>query len=131
MAPMNVATDDPRVIVFTCDQRHAELLDDESGGVRVVKLPCVGMLPPSFVDFALSRRFADGVMLAGCAENDCFHRLGNEWTIRRMARERDPYLRQRVPVERVQMSWLPPGAERRSARALQAFRARLRGLPDE
>jgi coenzyme F420-reducing hydrogenase delta subunit len=131
MAPMNGDGDDPRVIVFACDQGSAELLDDEVHGVRVVKLPCVGMLPPSFVDFALSRRFADGVMLAGCAENDCFHRLGNEWTMRRMARERDPYLRQRVPEDRVDMAWLPPGAYRRRAKALHAFRARLRGLPDE
>jgi ferredoxin/coenzyme F420-reducing hydrogenase delta subunit len=131
MAPMDSAAGDPRVIVFACDQGRAELLDDEPGGVRVVKLPCVGMLPPSFVDFALSRRFADGVMLAGCAENDCFHRLGNEWTMRRMARERDPHLRQRVPGERLDMTWLPPGADHRSAKALQAFRARLRSLPDE
>jgi len=127
---MSVAADDPRVIVFACDHSGAELLDDESGGVRVIKLPCVGMLPPSFVDFALSRRFADGVMLAGCAENDCFHRLGNEWTIRRMARERDPHLRQRVAGERVEMTWLPPAAHRRCAKALQTFRVRLRSLPD-
>jgi coenzyme F420-reducing hydrogenase delta subunit len=130
MAPMDAATDDPRVIIFACDQGCAELLDDETGGVRVVKLPCVGMLPPSFVDFTLSRHFAAGVMLAGCAENDCFHRLGNEWMIRRMARERDPHLRQRVPLERVQTTWLPPGAHRRYAKALQAFRVRLRELPD-
>jgi len=131
MAPTNVVVDEPRVIVFACKQGNAELLDDENGGVRVVTLPCVGMLPPSFVDFALSRRFADGVMLAGCAENDCFHRLGNEWTLRRMARERDPYLRQRVPLERVDLAWLPPDAHRRRAKALQAFRARLGRLPDE
>jgi len=130
-APMDAAAGASRVIVFACEQGGTELLDDENGGVRVITLPCVGMLPPSFVDFALSRRFADGVMLAGCAENDCFHRLGNEWTMRRMARERDPYLRQRVPLERLDMTWLPPGAGRRRAQALQAFRARLRCLPDE
>jgi coenzyme F420-reducing hydrogenase delta subunit/ferredoxin len=131
IAPMNAITDDPRVIVFACDQGSAETLDNEAGGVRVIKLPCVGMLPPSFVDFALSRQFADGVMLAGCAENDCFQRLGNEWTMRRIARERDPYLRQRVPDERVDMAWLPPGAERRRANALREFRADLRRLPHE
>jgi coenzyme F420-reducing hydrogenase delta subunit len=97
----------------------------------VIKLPCVGMLPPSFVDYALSRQYADGVMLAGCAENDCFHRLGNEWTMRRMARERDPHLRQRVPDERVSMTWLPPGAQRRLGSALRDFRAHLQGLRHE
>jgi coenzyme F420-reducing hydrogenase delta subunit len=97
----------------------------------VIKLPCVGMLPPPFVDFALSRRFAGGVMLAGCPANDCFHRLGNEWTMQRMARQRDPHLRQRVPGERLDMVWLPPGAARRRANALAAFRASLRRLHHE
>ncbi len=125
MAPMEPATG-PRVIVFACDHSDAESL--EGDGVRVIGLPCVGMLPPAFVDFALSRRFADGVMLAGCAENDCYHRLGNEWTLRRMARERDPYLRERVALDRVAPAWLPPGAHRRRAVALRAFRDRLREL---
>ncbi|HSM32403.1 MAG TPA: hydrogenase iron-sulfur subunit [Woeseiaceae bacterium] len=131
MAPMKPAGEAPRMIVFACDRGSAELFADEAGGVRVIKLPCVGMLPPSFVDYALSRQYADGVMLAGCAENDCFHRLGNEWTMRRMARERDPHLRQRVPDERVGMTWLPPGAERRLESALKDFRAHLRGLRHE
>jgi len=128
MAPLTASDGEPRVVVFGCDHSNAEKLDGD--GVRVIKMPCIGMLPPSFVDFALSRRFADGVMLAGCAENDCYHRLGNEWTIRRMARQRDPYLRERVPMQRVDMPWLPPTAHRRRARALREFRNHLRELHD-
>jgi ferredoxin/coenzyme F420-reducing hydrogenase delta subunit len=112
----------PRVIVFVCDRSNVERLDDDAA---VIRLPCVGMLPPSFVDFALSRRFADGVMISGCAEGDCHHRLGNEWTIERMARRRDPYLRQRVDTRRLLLSWLPAGASRRRQRALEDFRIRL------
>jgi coenzyme F420-reducing hydrogenase delta subunit/ferredoxin len=130
MAPSAAAGGEPRVLVFGCDRSNAERLADNDDGVRVIKLPCIGMLPPAFVDFALSREFADGVMLAGCAENDCFHRLGNEWTIQRLARERDPYLRQRVPTERVSAAWLPPGDHRRRVRALGAFRRRLREMAD-
>jgi coenzyme F420-reducing hydrogenase delta subunit len=69
MAPLGSVGGAPRVLVFACDRGNAELLSNEDDGTRVIKLPCVGMLPPSFVDFALSRRFAEGVMLAGCAEN--------------------------------------------------------------
>ena len=83
------------------------------------------MLPPSFVDFALARNLADGVMIAGCAENDCFHRLGNEWTLQRMARQRDPRLRQRVPDERLKMAWLPALASRRREAIIEAFRKQL------
>jgi ferredoxin/coenzyme F420-reducing hydrogenase delta subunit len=126
MAPLGSVGGAPRVLVFACDRGNAELLSNEDDGTRVIKLPCVGMLPPSFVDFALSRRFAEGVMLAGCAENDCFHRLGNEWTIRRIARERDPHLRQRVP-----MQWLPPREHQRRVKAFRAFRSHLSELQDE
>jgi len=129
MAPLATSDGEPRVLVFSCEHSNAEKL--EGDGVRVIKMPCIGMLPPSFVDFALSRHFADGVMLAGCAENDCYHRLGNEWTILRMARQRDPYLRERVPQQRVDMPWLPPMAHRRRARALRNFRERLRELRDD
>jgi coenzyme F420-reducing hydrogenase delta subunit len=89
------------------------------------------MLPPSFIDFALSRHHARGVMIAGCAESDCQHRLGNEWTIERIARRRDPYLRQRVDTRRLHLSWLPPGSLRRRERALADFRARLAEIDDE
>ena len=74
-----------RVIVFSCDVGDAQPLENEA--TKVFRVPCVGMVPPSFVDFALARGYAEGVMIAGCAECDCHHRLGNEWTIGRMARQ--------------------------------------------
>ena len=122
-------TEKARVVVFACDTGDADKLEQD--GVKVIRLPCVGMLPPSFVDFALARHHAEGVMIAGCAEGDCHHRLGNEWTIERMARRRDPYLRQRVDERRLCMSWLPRGASRRRQRALDEFLAVLSEIDDE
>jgi coenzyme F420-reducing hydrogenase delta subunit len=118
-----------RVIVFTCDTCDTDELDRD--GTKIIRLPCVGMLPPSFVDFALARHHAAGVMIAGCAEGDCHHRLGNEWTIERMARRRDPYLRQRVDERRLCLSWLPQGSARRRQRALAEFRAALSEIDNE
>jgi coenzyme F420-reducing hydrogenase delta subunit len=115
--------------VFACDSSGTGALQQD--GVRVIQLPCVGLLPPSFVDFALARGYAGGVMIAGCAEGDCQHRLGNEWTAQRMARTRDPYLRQRVDTRRLLLSWLPRGSLARRRRALDDFRTRLEGLADE
>ena len=129
LSPWSGHSDEPRVFLFACDHSNAERLTDNN--VRVIKLPCAGMLPPSFVDFALSRSLADGVLVAGCAENDCFHRLGNEWTMQRMRRERDPRLRQRVPLERVELAWLPPLAHRRRVAAVREFSTRLQELDDE
>ena len=115
--------------MFVCDTGDAD--EFEQGGATVIRLPCVGMLPPSFVDFALARHYAAGVMIAGCAEADCQHRLGNEWTIERMARTRDPYLRQRVDDRRLRLSWLPQGSPRRRQRTLDEFRAALAEIDDE
>lgn len=69
-------------------------------------------------------------MIAGCAEGDCQNRLGNEWTIERMARRRDPYLRQRVDERRLRLSWLPRGSSRRRQRALTEFIAALSEIDD-
>jgi coenzyme F420-reducing hydrogenase delta subunit len=86
------------------------------------------MLPLSFIDFIISGGHADGVFLTGCREGDCHHRLGIDWTEQRIEGERDPYLRKRVPRERICRAWTglaPPGA---AAGALTEFRNRLRAL---
>ncbi len=119
----------PQVLMFVCETGGTDTTAQD--GMKVIELPCVGMLPPSFVDFALARRHARGVMIAGCAECDCHHRLGNEWTIERMARRRDPYLRQRVDKRRLRLSWLPLGSRRRRQRALADFQAALAEIDDE
>jgi coenzyme F420-reducing hydrogenase delta subunit len=112
--------------VYACEKSAAEALS--SANVTVVTVPCVGMLPPAFIDFALSRDLSDGVMLAGCAKEACHYRLGNTWTQQRIDGERDPYLRKRVPRERLALSWLPNKHKQRQ-RALDEFVATLRELP--
>lgn len=115
-----------RVIVYGCD--HAGGLGRlAAGNVAVVNLPCVGALPPAFIDFVLSRHHADGVFVAGCSPAACFFRLGDEWTRQRVAGKRDPYLRARVPRERVHLSFAVSSAEMR--RELGEFRAALPQLP--
>jgi ferredoxin/coenzyme F420-reducing hydrogenase delta subunit len=123
-ARLNGAT---RVVVYACEKAGAEVLSGPDA--QVITMPCVAMLPPAFIDFALSRRLADGVMLAGCAEGDCYFRLGDEWTRQRLAGQRDPYLRSRVPRERLVTSWLPAVSTRRRRHALSQFIDALRALP--
>jgi ferredoxin/coenzyme F420-reducing hydrogenase delta subunit len=115
-----------RVIVYACEMSGAESL--QGSNVSVLTMPCLGMLPPSFIDFALSRNLADGVMLAGCAEGACHYRLGNDWTQQRIDGERDPYLRKRVPRERLSVSWLPERSAQRK-KALAEFVADIGKLP--
>ncbi len=116
-----------RILVFGCghDPGSKALGDARTA---VVSLPCVGMLPPSFLDFVLARHHADGVLLAGCAAHDCYERLGDQWVEQRIASERDPNLRARVPRERVAVAWQNPAQGRRLHESLAQFRAQLERL---
>jgi len=100
-----------RIIVFTCQDagksKHlkARLDDPETKSVDII---CAGQLPPSFIDFVLSRDLADGVVMAGCPGGDCQYRFGAEWTSARIARQRDPHLRKRVNNNRLALGWQEP-----------------------
>lgn len=119
---------DDRVMVFGCEQSR-DLAELSAPGVGVVVLPCVGMLPPSFIDWVLARDLADGVLVSGCAGGDCYQRLGDDWTRQRVARQRDPYLRARVPDERVGLCWTRSGETTRRQRTLDALRSGLATAP--
>ena len=119
---------DDRVMVFGCEHgSEVESLENESVGF--VRLPCIAMLPPAFIDFLISRRHVEGVFLSGCRDGDCYYRLGIPWTRQRIAGERDPYLRKRVPRERLATGWVAMERPRALRAELEAFRERLGKLP--
>ncbi|MGI9385481.1 MAG: cytochrome b N-terminal domain-containing protein [Methyloligellaceae bacterium] len=115
-----------RVLVVGCDH-GAALRGLQSDTVATLSLRCIGQLPPAFIDFVLSRNLADGVVLTGCAENSCYARFGIRWTEQRLARERDPYLRTRVPRERVGVIWAGRAGRRQLERFIAQFQAGLDG----
>jgi quinol-cytochrome oxidoreductase complex cytochrome b subunit/coenzyme F420-reducing hydrogenase delta subunit len=117
-----------RTIVYGC-AHGPDLQALQSAQVATIKLPCIAMLPPAFLDFVLTRGHADGVFLTGCAEGDCHYRLGLQWTSQRLAGERDPYLRERVPRTRIGRFWAGTTRRRQLQRELAAFRERLQELP--
>jgi len=118
----------PRILALGCDNGvRGESLARE--GVGGVSLPCIAALPPSFIDYALSRNLADGVFIVGCAEGGCTNRYGVEWMRARLEGERDPRLRARVPRERLATCWARGPECGRVAGEIRAFADRLRLLP--
>ncbi len=113
-----------RVLVIGCEHGPA-LAGLDDGSIAGLSLPCVGALPPPFLDYLLARRHADGILLAGCGPGDCQHRLGARWTLARLAGTRDPALRGRVPRERIETCWAGAGGAGRLAAQVADFRARL------
>jgi ferredoxin/coenzyme F420-reducing hydrogenase delta subunit len=112
----------PCVVAFGCDH-GARVGSLASAHVATLSLPCIGMLPPSFVDYAL-KRGAAGVMVAGCAAGDCEHRFGDRWLAARLSGERMPRARLAGNPARVRLLD-DAGDERRLAVELAAFRAVL------
>ena len=117
----------PRMLAFHCS--HGAPLPPADASLGIVRVPCVGMLPPSFLDFALTRGHVDGVLLAGCRTGECHYRLGDRYVEQRLDGRRDPALRARVPRARIGLSWCGPSAHVRRRRELGAFRSRLVVLP--
>lgn len=113
-----------RVMVLACEYGGAAGRLDGT-----VVMPCVAMAPPSLIDFILSRDLADGVVVAGCAESACYNRLGVKWTEQRFAAQRDPYLRARVPRERIATVWTSALAVKKADSEIAAFAARIANLP--
>lgn len=101
----------PRVVIFGCECA-ADVYALAAPGVASFSLPCIGNLPPSFVEYAL-RNGADRVLVTGCREGDCAYRFGNQWIEQRFSGEREPHLRRHVARERVRIAWANAGDEQR------------------
>jgi coenzyme F420-reducing hydrogenase delta subunit/NAD-dependent dihydropyrimidine dehydrogenase PreA subunit len=128
LSAMATLSGNARVVVCGCV--HGARLEQLRGpDVAVVELPCIANLPPSFIDFAITRNHVEGVLLTGCSDGDCHYRLGIGWTEQRLAGERDPNLRKRVPRERIDTVWTGITGNKRLKQQLRAFQDRLRAMP--
>lgn len=118
-----------KIVVFGCDCA-ADSRRLEAGDTAVMSLMCTGLLPPSFVEYAL-RGGADGVLITGCREGSCTYRFGTQWTEQRLRGEREPHLRTSVPQERLRMAWADKSDAGQLAAALKEFRNSLQTLGAE
>ncbi len=127
MNDLSTLEGDARVIVIGCDNA-ADINRLRCDDVAIMSLPCVAMLPPSFIEYALRERRADGVFITGCREGDCYHRLGGLWMEQRLAGEREPHLRISVKRKRIRLSWASSADTKELVLELEAFRSDLRSL---
>lgn len=112
-----------RIVVFGCDN-GAHVSPLASKDVACISLMCTGILPPSFVEYAL-REGATGVMVTGCNDCGCSFRLGSRWTEARLQGAREPHLRASVSQERLCIAWADQGEETKLLTTLNEFRDRL------
>jgi len=111
------------IVVFGCDH-GADVRALRGPGVAALSLACAGMLPPSFVEYAV-RNGAAGVLVTGCREGACEYRLGQRWLEARLAGTREPHLRANVPRERLRVAWSRSATTQELQGDLDDFRASL------
>ncbi|NOZ52903.1 MAG: hydrogenase iron-sulfur subunit [Gammaproteobacteria bacterium] len=113
-----------RIIIFGCNY-GIDVTRLEHAGAVGINLECIGMLPASFIDYAL-RQGADGVFITGCRMGDCYHRLGNQFLLQRLDGERKPKLSRRVTRERIGFSLAAQADQKKLLSELELF---YRSLP--
>ena len=111
------------VVVFGCEH-GVPSVDHQASQVGVLTLPCTGMLPPSFIDYVL-KKGADGVMVTGCRQGDCYYRLGDLLTEDRIAGKREPRLVKRTDRSRIRFFWGSPGERKQLNKELDLFKQEL------
>jgi coenzyme F420-reducing hydrogenase delta subunit/ferredoxin len=112
-----------KLVVFGCD-RGVDVSALAATDTATLSLICTGMLPPSFIEYAL-RSGVDGIVISGCREGGCDFRLGMEWTRERLSRRREPHLRNLVPLDRLQLVPSSRSDGKQLIAAIDEFRTRL------
>ena len=101
---------DEAIIVFGCS--HGTALEQfQDNRTAVMTLPCVGQLPPSFIDYLCRRENVSGVLLTGCGTGDCYHRIGNLWVDGRIGNLRHPHVRHSDVRARIHTIWSGSGGQ--------------------
>lgn len=109
-----------KVVVFGCTH-GAELAPMASTHVAPIPVLCIGMLPPSFIEYAL-RSGAQGVVVSGCAVGGCEFRLGNAIVAERLLGLREPRLRASVSTDRYRYVSASAGQHVRITEAIDSLR---------
>lgn len=121
-----------RVIVYGCDM-GAKVAAIEKNNTTAISLPCIGFLPPSFVDYILRKNLADGVLVTGCCTENCYFRTGNQWVEERLQGERKPHLRTSFAKsgQNVHLRWAGALANDELDKEIDSFRRSLINQGDD
>lgn len=117
------------IIGFVCERsipiqeminQQKALHDDPE--VKIVILPCSGMVKPSQMEMALNKG-ANATFVCGCAMGDCHYRTGNIMIRERIEGERNPKLRKTTNRTKVGMFFFTMKDKQPFLDALASFKA--------
>lgn len=129
-----MTTSDKILIGIVCE-RSVELGSDElteddflkeHPDVKIIKVPCSGMIQPIMMETAL-KEGAAGTFACGCRLGDCHYREGNKFLRERILGTRMPKLKPTVDKSRVQAYWLSSVELDKLLALVAEFKADLNG----
>ncbi|MEO7993723.1 MAG: hydrogenase iron-sulfur subunit [bacterium] len=110
-ATTNGAAGKVRIIGFICERAYdLEKIMNADGtfisdpDVRLIPLPCSGMVQPGFIEKALEAG-AQGSFVMGCMLGDCYFRDGNYVIKERIERVRRPQIKRKYNLEQIGTIW--------------------------
>jgi len=112
-----------RILLVGCEH-SADIRKHSRPDVAPLIVPCVGMLPPSFIEHALCNGAA-AVLLTGCRQGDCYYRLGGSWLRDRLNNARRPFLRHSVDRSDIRVCWAAPSDQHKLQNTIDALRHSL------
>ncbi|MDK1024392.1 MAG: 4Fe-4S binding protein [Gammaproteobacteria bacterium] len=114
-----------KIVIFGCD--HGTRLDAFADDSTItISLPCIAQLPPSYIDFLVKREHIADVLLTGCAEDNCFHRTGNDLMEQRVNNLRNPHIKTAAVRQKTTMLWSGLSGEKEVAAKLAELRSEHR-----
>ena len=125
----------PPILLFLCGndaypawKKLTDLIEDNSlQGIIPLVVPCIGAVNAAWINEALIGGL-DGVMLAGCPDDQCHHSAGPPLTATRMENLKETLARMRLEPQRVQITAISMDDSLKLSGELQRFKKTLEKL---
>ena len=125
----------PSIVAFVCENHAMSALkaasiagESLSESVRIVKIPCTGRLETTQVLDSIAAG-ADGVVVIGCLEDNCYHDVGSMLARGRVDRIKELLKDIKMEPERVEMINAASVSGAMLMLKLRQFEDRLAALP--
>lgn len=124
-----------RILAYVCENHALSAVESIPGSnlsipesIDIIKVPCAGRVETVHMLNAL-RSGADGVVMIGCLEENCYHNIGSRLARGRLARCREILEDISIEPERVEMINTASLSRSILTSKLEQFEKRLADLP--
>ncbi len=126
---------EPVIIAFCCNWCSYASADSAGtarmqypSNIHIIRAMCTGMVHPSFVMDALTKGYADGVLICGCHIGDCHYQDGNKRAEQRAEAIQLLLEDFGLEEERFRLEWISASEGPKFAKIAEEMTQTLKGL---